>query len=84
MQNIWRDSLQGPHHYRTMVAEEKEEARVNTKTGVLQKRLLAYAELNWIKADKVRIQAEKKPTGAAVDDDGPDEAHQDEDRGEKD
>ena len=83
MQNIWRDSLQGPHHYLTMVAEEKEEARVNTKTGVLQKRL-AYAELKWIKADKVRIQAEKKPTGAAVDDDGPDEAHQDEDRGEKD
>lgn len=42
-----------------MVAEAEEEARVNTKIAALQKRL-ADAEMKWIKADKARIEAEKR------------------------
>ncbi len=75
MQKIWRGSLQRPR-YLTMVAEAKEEARVNTKIAALQKRL-ADAEMKWIKADKARIQAEKKATGAVADD-GADEAQDEE------
>ena len=45
-----------------MLAEAKEEARVNTKLAALQKRL-ADAEMKWIHADKLRIKAEKKAAG---------------------
>jgi len=45
-----------------MVVEAEEEARVNTKIAALQKRL-ADAEMKWIKADKARIEAEKRAYG---------------------
>lgn len=55
--------------YRTMLAEAEEEARVNSKIAALQKRL-ADAEMKWIKADKARIQAEKRASsGTEVDTD---------------
>jgi len=61
IQKIWRGAIQRPR-YRAMVAEAKEEARVNTKIAALQKRL-ADAEMKWIKADKARINAEKRASG---------------------
>jgi hypothetical protein len=45
-----------------MVVEAEEEARVNTKIAALRKRL-ADAEMKWIKADKARIEAEKRASG---------------------
>ena len=64
MQKIWRGALQRPI-YRNMVKEAEEEARVNTKLAALQKRL-ADAEMKWIMADKARVEAEKRATGASV------------------
>ena len=45
-----------------MLEEAREEARVNTKLAALQKRL-ADAEMKWIRADKARIEAEKRAAG---------------------
>jgi hypothetical protein len=61
IQKIWRGAIQRPR-YRAMVVEAEEEARVNTKIAALRKRL-ADAEMKWIKADKARIEAEKRASG---------------------
>ena len=58
IQKIWRGALQRPK-LAIMLEEAREEARVNSKLSALQKRLQA-AEMKWIKAEKARIEAEKR------------------------
>jgi len=58
IQKIVRGACQ-KKNYLVMLEEAKEEARVNTKLVVLQKRLVDV-EMKWIKADKAHIEAEKK------------------------
>jgi myosin heavy subunit len=62
IQKIWRGALQRPK-YPIMLAEAKEEARVNSKIAALQKRL-ADAEMKLIRADKERVLYEN---GGRVD-----------------
>jgi len=61
IQKIWRSALVRPV-YRAMLVEAEEEARANSKIAALQKRL-ADAEMKCIKADKARIEAEKRVSG---------------------
>lgn len=64
IQKIGRGSCQRPK-YRILLAEAREEAKVNTKLAALQKRL-AEAEMKWLQADKQRIEAEKRAAGVAA------------------
>ena len=61
MQKTVRGAIQRPK-YRQALKEAEEEARVNSKLAALQKRL-QEAEMKWFKADKQRIEAEKRAEG---------------------